>query len=70
MKKITTLFAGILAMGVSATAVMADGMAPPDAPKFDAQGKVNLVGIGDILTYKALDSYCEPDFVAALVKAG
>ena len=70
MKKITTLFAGILAMGVSATAVHADGMAPPDAPKFSAQGKVVLVGIGDILTYKALPSYNQPDFVAALEKAG
>jgi peptide/nickel transport system substrate-binding protein len=70
MKKITTLFAGMLALGVSTTAAMADGMAPPDAPKFTAQGKVTFVGIGDILTYKALPAYNEPDFVAALVKAG
>ena len=73
MKKLTTLFAGILALGVSAAAAYADGATPapvPDAPAFDAQGKVTFVGIGDILEYKALPEYKEPDFVAEVVKAG
>ncbi|MEO6607930.1 MAG: ABC transporter substrate-binding protein, partial [Aestuariivirga sp.] len=73
MKTLTGLFAGLLALGVSATAVLADGAKPaplPDAPKFDAQGQVKFVGVGDILEYKALGEYHEPDFVAALEKAG
>ncbi len=72
MTKITTLFAGLLALGVSSTAVMADAMmaAPPDAPGFDAQGKVTFVGINEIQEYKALPAYSEPDFVKALVDAG
>jgi peptide/nickel transport system substrate-binding protein len=73
MKKLTTIMAGAFALGVSATAVLADGATPapvPDAPKFDAQGQVTFVGINDILEYKALPEYHEPDFVAALVKAG
>ena len=68
MKTVTGLMAAMLALGVSATAVKADAV--PDAPKFDAQGKVTLVGVGDILTYKALPEYHQPDFVAALEKAG
>lgn len=73
MKKLTTLVAGTLALGVSATAVLADGATPaalPEAPKFDAQGQVTFVGIGDILEYKALEKYGEPDFVKALADAG
>jgi len=65
--------AAVLALGVSATAALADGAAPgqlPDPPKFDAQGKVSFVGVGDIFTYKALPEYNEPDFVKALEKAG
>ena len=52
MRSLTTLYAGMLALGVSATAVMADAMmtAVPDAPKFDAQGQVTFVGIDDILS--------------------
>jgi peptide/nickel transport system substrate-binding protein len=66
MKNLTTLFAGMLALGVSATAVMADGATPaplPEPPKFDAQGEVTFVGINDILEYKALPEYKEPGFV-------
>ena len=63
-----------LLVGVSALAVRAGTMATPepvpDAPKFAAQGKVKLVGLGDILTYKALGSYNEPEFMKALEKAG
>ncbi len=73
MKKFTTLYAGVLALGVSATAVLADGATPaplPEAPKFDAQGQVNFVGINDILEYKALPEYKEPEFVTEYVKAG
>ena len=44
MKTITGLLAALLALGVSATVVKADAM--PDASKFDAQGKVNLVCVG------------------------
>jgi peptide/nickel transport system substrate-binding protein len=73
MKNLTTLFAGMLALGVSATAVMADGATPaplPEPPKFDAQGEVTFVGINDILEYKALPEYKEPGFVTEYVKAG
>jgi peptide/nickel transport system substrate-binding protein len=73
MKKRTLIASSLLALGLTATAVWADGAVPaplPDAPKFDAQGQVNFVGIGDILTYKALPEYHQPDFVAALEKAG
>jgi peptide/nickel transport system substrate-binding protein len=62
-----------LLVGVSTAAVQAQEamMAPlPDAPSFDAQGKVSFVGIGDILEYKALPEYHEPDFVKAMVDAG
>jgi peptide/nickel transport system substrate-binding protein len=55
-----------LLVGVSTSAVRADGAMPaplPDAPKFDAQGQVTFVGIGDILEYKALPEYHEPDWV-------
>ncbi len=68
MKTVTGLLAALLALGVSGNAARADAV--PDAPKFDAQGKVTLVGVGDILEYKALASYNEPDFVKALEKAG
>ncbi len=68
MKTVTGLMAAMLALGISATAAKADSV--PDAPKFDAQGKFTMVGIGDILEYKALPSYNEPDFVKALEKAG
>jgi peptide/nickel transport system substrate-binding protein len=73
MKKLALLATSVMALGLSASAVWADGATPaplPDAPKFDAQGQVNFVGIGDILTYKALPEYHQPDFVAALEKAG
>ena len=56
-----------LLVSVSAFAVRAGTMATPeavpDAPKFNAQGKVTFVGIGEILEYKALDKYSEPDWV-------
>jgi peptide/nickel transport system substrate-binding protein len=71
MKFVTTLFAGALALGVSAIAAAAQEAAPvPEAPKFDAQGQVTFVGINEILEYKALPEYKEPDFVTEYVKAG
>jgi peptide/nickel transport system substrate-binding protein len=68
MKTITGVLAAAFAVGFSATAALAAEV--PDPPNFSAQGKVKLVGIKDILTYKALPKYNEPDFVSALVKAG
>jgi peptide/nickel transport system substrate-binding protein len=62
-----------LLLGVSAYAVSADVMAPtapPEAPKFDAQGEPVFVNRADIAEYKALPAYNEPDFVKAFVEAG
>lgn len=62
-----------LLLGVSAVAVRADVMAPttpPDAPKFDAQGAPVFVNRSDILEYKALPAYSEPDWVKAFEAAG
>ncbi|MCX5579800.1 ABC transporter substrate-binding protein [Kaistia terrae] len=36
---------------------------PPEPPKFDAQGKIDYVGVADILEFKALPDYHEPDWV-------
>ena len=66
MTKFTVVAAAVLTLGVSAAAVQAQMAEPaplPDPTKFDAQGQVNFVGIGDILEYKALDKYSEPDWV-------
>jgi peptide/nickel transport system substrate-binding protein len=68
MKKLMLAAASALALGVAAPATMADMV--PDAPKFDAQGTVNFVGINDILEYKALPEYHEPAYVTEYVKAG
>ncbi len=38
---------------------------PPDPPTFDAMGSPNFVGVNDILEYKALPEYHEPDWVTA-----
>jgi peptide/nickel transport system substrate-binding protein len=68
MKSTTSLLAVSLALGLSTVAAYADAV--PDAPKFDAQGTVNLVGVGDILSYGALPEYNQPEFVKALEAAG
>ena len=74
MTKFTVVAAAVLTLGVSAAAVQAQMAEPaplPDPAKFDAQGQVNFVGIGDILEYKALDEYSEPDWVTTkFVDAG
>ena len=66
MTKFTVIAATVLTLGVSTAAVQAQMAEPaplPDPAKFDAQGQVNFVGIADILEYKALDKYSEPDWV-------
>ena len=72
MKHVLGALTGALLLGVALPAAAQEAApAPlPDAPKFDAQGQVSFVGINDILEYKALPEYKEPDFVAEAVKAG
>ena len=73
MKKVTTLVAAMLALGVSASAVMAEGATPAQCRthrNLMRRAKSTFVGINDILEYKALPEYHEPDFVKALVDAG
>lgn len=55
-----------LLLGVSPLAVQAQDASPaplPAPPNFPAQGKPTLVSRSDILEYKALPSYSEPDWV-------
>jgi len=62
-----------LLLGVSMIASQAQTVAPttpPDPPKFEAQGTPVFVGVADMLEYKALPEYHEPDFVKAFVDAG
>ncbi|QYZ68784.1 ABC transporter substrate-binding protein [Neotabrizicola shimadae] len=62
-----------LMLGVSAVAVQAEMAAPttpPDPPKFDAQGEPVFVNRADILEYKALPAYSQPEWVAAFEAAG
>jgi len=62
-----------LLLGVSPLALPAEVVGPttpPPAPVFDAQGEPVFVDRADIFTYRALDSYNEPDFVSAFVEAG
>ena len=62
-----------LLLGVSAVAVqaeMAAPTAPPEAPKFDAQGEPVFVNRSDIFEYKALPAYSEPAWVTDFVDAG
>ena len=62
-----------LLISVSATAVraeMAAPTAPPDPPKFDAQGEPIYVNRTDIQDFMALPAYSEPAWVTAFVDAG
>lgn len=64
--------AGLL-LGVSVLAAQAQTVAPttpPEPPKFDAQQVPTFVGIKDILEFKVLPEYREPDYVKAFVDAG
>jgi peptide/nickel transport system substrate-binding protein len=72
-KHLIALGGASLLLGVSMLAAQAQSVTPgdlPDPPKFDAQGTPNFVGISDIIEYKALPEYHEPDFVKAFVDAG
>ena len=64
-KYILTLGGAGLLASVSAIAALAaeTPTTPPDPPKFAAQQLPNFVSIGDILEYKALPEYHEPDWV-------
>lgn len=66
-KHMLTLGGAGLLLSVSVAAALAaeteKPTLPPDPPKFAAQGQVNYVGVDDILTFKALPAYHEPDWV-------
>lgn len=75
MNKRTLVLGGIgLLLGVSTLALQAQAIessVPPDPPKFDAQLFPNFVSIKDILEYKALPQYHEPQWVTdQFVKTG
>jgi peptide/nickel transport system substrate-binding protein len=60
---------GVSMIALSAAMVYAEP--PPEPPTFAAQGKVDYVVGSDILEYKALPEYHEPDWVTEkFVKAG
>jgi peptide/nickel transport system substrate-binding protein len=67
MTKHSKILGGIgLLLGVSALALQAkaiESSTPPDPPKFSAQQSPDFVSISDILEYKALPQYHEPDWV-------
>ncbi len=66
MKIVNALGGAALLLGVSVLAVQAQTLAPttpPDPPKFDAQLSPDFVSISDILEFKALPSYSEPEWV-------
>ena len=62
-----SLLAGASVLAVAAMA--SPPSAPPDAPAFEAQGKVTFVGRADLWDYKALPEYHQPDFVAKAAQA-
>lgn len=65
--------AAALLLGASPGALLAqivEPTTPPEAPVFEAQGEPVFVNRADMYTYRALDSYNEPDFVKAFVDAG
>lgn len=62
-----------LLLGVSPAALVAqivEPTTPPPAPVFDAQGEPVFVNRADIYSYRALDSYNEPEYMTAFVEAG
>ncbi len=72
-KSIRRAAVAALMLGVSVAAVKAEMMAPtapPEAPKFDAQGEPIYVNRADVAEYKALPAYSEPAWVAEFEKAG
>lgn len=73
-KKAIALFGAGLLLGVSSLAVhaeMAQPTTPPDPPAFPAQSEPVFVGISDVMEFKALPEYHEPDWVTEkFVKTG
>ncbi|MDB5612558.1 MAG: transporter substrate-binding protein [Devosia sp.] len=66
MKRHTIALGGAgLMLGVSLLAIPAQELTGelPDPPAFAAQSEPNFVSVGDILEYKALPEYHEPDWV-------
>lgn len=73
-RKLSTLTGAGLLLGVSALAAqaqMVEPTTPPDPPAFPAQSEPVFVGISDILEYRALPEYHEPEWVTEkFVKTG
>ena len=65
----SVLMLSVLAAQV-AQANIQDPVAYPEPRQLDQRGDVAFIGYDDFQTYKALDSYHEPDYVAKLVKEG
>ena len=66
MIHVRALTGAALLLGVSILAVQAQTVTPttpPDPPKFDAQQSPNFVSISDIMEFKALPSYSEPEWM-------
>jgi peptide/nickel transport system substrate-binding protein len=64
---------GALLLGTAPAALwaqMVEPTTPPPAPEFAAQGEPVFVNRDEIFTYRALDSYSEPEWVTAFVEAG
>ena len=65
MTKRKLTLAGVLLLGVSVLTSPAFAQVKtadlPDPPKFDAQQAPNFVSISDIMEYKALPEYHEPN---------
>jgi peptide/nickel transport system substrate-binding protein len=62
-----------LLLGVAPGALLAqivEPTTPPEAPVFEAQGEPVFVNRADMYSYRALESYNEPEFVRAFVDAG
>lgn len=73
MRVINRAAAAALLLGVAPGALLAqivEPTTPPEAPVFEAQGEPVFVNRADMYTYRALESYNEPDFVKAFVDAG
>lgn len=65
-RHVLALHGAALMLGISliaAQAQMVETSTPPDPPKFDAQQSPNFVSISDIMEYKALPAYSEPEWV-------
>ncbi len=73
MKMLKRTGLAALMLGVSASALTAEMVAPttpPEPAKFDALGEPIFVNRDDVFEFRALDSYSEPDWVKAFVDAG